>query len=82
MRNSKNGFPAVPMRLILLCLSLMIAATAHAAPLRGKVTGIVVEKEKRIMTRLQRAQGTENLSDRTRRQSVGPQGTGRRFTHT
>jgi murein L,D-transpeptidase YafK len=50
MRDSKNGFPAVPMRLILLFLSLMIAATAHAAPLRGKVTGIVVEKEKRIMT--------------------------------
>ncbi len=50
MRVSKNGFPAVPMRLILLCLSLMIAVTAHAAPLRGKVTGIVVEKEKRIMT--------------------------------
>ena len=50
MRDSKNGFPAVPMRLILLCLSLMIAASAQAAPLRGKVTGIVVEKEKRIMT--------------------------------
>lgn len=50
MRVSKNGFPAVPMRLVLLCLSLMIAVTAHAAPLRGKVTGIVVEKEKRIMT--------------------------------
>lgn len=38
------------MRLMLLFLSLMIAATAHAAPLRGKVTVIVVEKEKRIMT--------------------------------
>jgi murein L,D-transpeptidase YafK len=50
MKDSKNGFPAVPMRLILLFLSLMLAATAHAAPLRGKVTGIVVEKEKRIMT--------------------------------